>query len=97
MLPAAFTTVAMEMGVNENALLWSQVLGGLMLLPVLLRCLFLPQILCALNGLYLLYEGVNLYQTRRAGKGLMVGVVTLIILLISLPGLERFFQAMMGI
>ena len=74
-----------------------QLLMGLMLLPVLLRCLYLPQIVCVLNGLYLLREGICVYRERKVSKGLFVGAMALLVLLISFPGLEMFFWAMMGI
>ena len=91
------TTLAMWFGVSETSLAWNYLLMGLMLLPVMLRCLFLPQILCLMNGLYLLYEVVCVYQARRVRRGLMIGAVTLADILLSFPGLEMFFQAMMGI
>ncbi len=97
LLPAAFTTAAMWAGISEDDLAWNHLLMGLMLLPVMLRCFSLPHILCAMNGLYLLYEGICSYQARRVRKGLMIGAATVAVMLLSFPGLEMFFQAMMGI
>lgn len=97
MLPAACTTAALWLGVEETVLLWNHLLMGLMLLPVMLRCLFLPQIMCVLNGLYLLHEGICSYQKRKVCKGLIAGGIAMLILLLSFPGLEIFFPAMMGI
>lgn len=97
MLPAAITTFAMWFGVSEYSLAWNHPLMGLMLLPVMLRCFFLPQILCVMNGLYLLYEGICTCQARRVRKGLMIGAVTLAVMLLSFPGLDMYFQAMVGI
>jgi len=97
MLPAAFTTVAMWVGVSEYSLAWNRLLMGLMLLPVMLRCFFLPQILSVLNGGYLLYEGIRSLRHRALSKGMIAGSITWLILLISFPGLEMFFWAMMGI
>jgi len=90
MLPAAITTFAMWCGVSDYPLAWNHLLMGMMLLPVMLRCFFLPQILCVINGLYLLHEGICAYQARRVRKGLMIGAVTLVFMLLSLPGLEMF-------
>ncbi|MBQ2930181.1 MAG: hypothetical protein IJD99_08175 [Clostridia bacterium] len=97
MLPAAITTLAMWLGVSDDSLAWNHLLMGLMLLPVMLRCFFLPQILCVMNGLYLLYEGICAYQAHRVRKGLIIGAAALTVMLLSFPGLEMFFQAMMGI
>ena len=97
MLPAAITTLAMWFGVNSGSLARNHLLMGLMLLPVMLRCFFLPQILCVMNGMYLLYEGICAYQAHKARKGLMISSATLVVMLLSFPGLEMFFQAMMGI
>ena len=97
MLPAAITTLAMWLGVSEYVLVWNHLLMGLMLLPVMLRCFFLPQILCVMNGMYLLYEGIFSYQARRVRRGLIIGAASLVVMLISFPGLDMFFQAMMGI
>ena len=97
MLPAAVTTLALWGGVSAYTLAWNRLLMGLMLLPVLLRCLYLPQIVCVLNGLYLLREGICVYRERKVSKGLFAGAMALLVLLISFPGLEMFFQAMMGI
>ncbi|MBE5796052.1 MAG: hypothetical protein E7327_01580 [Clostridiales bacterium] len=97
LLPAAFTTVAMWVGISEDSLAWNHLLMGLMLLPVMLRCFFLPQILSVLNGAYLLYEGICSLRQRALSKGMIVGSITWLIMLISFPGLDMFFRAMMGI